>query len=43
LLTFQGLLFIAVAYPEDDGGQEVKGGEVGVVELVEAMLEFSGG
>ena len=39
----QGLFLIAVANPEDDGSKEVETGKIGVVELVEAMLEAAGG
>ena len=42
LLALEGLLFIAIADPEDDSGEEVEAGEVGVVELVEAVLELRG-
>ena len=43
LLALQRLLFAAVAQPEDAGSDEVEDGEVGVVDLVEPVLQATGG
>src|SRR5665213_296995 len=43
LLALQGVLFAAIAPPEDSRSHEVEDGEVGVVDLVETVDELAGG